>query len=102
MNGKEERNLLEKLKREVELNFDTQDRGRIVEEFQQGFDKNSLLLGCACCGIRAFQMNEVHYHSIPIIKLDLLQLNEERKLWFNVIPHPYQLYVSVYLSNSSK
>ena len=41
-------------------------------------------------------------HSIPIIKLDSLQLNEERKLWFNAIPHPYQLCVSVYLSNSIK
>lgn len=96
----EERNLLEELKREVEGNFDIRDRGRIVDEFQQCFDKDSLLLGCACCGIRAFQMNKVLYRPVPVAELDLLKLNEERKLLFYAISHPYQLCVSVYLSSS--
>ncbi|KZS03078.1 Uncharacterized protein APZ42_034286, partial [Daphnia magna] len=82
----EERNLLEELKREVEGNFDIRDRGRIVDEFQQCFDKDSLLLGCACCGIRAFQMNKVLYLPVPVAELDLLKLNEERQLLFYAIP----------------
>lgn len=96
----EERNLLDKLNREVELNFDNAVCGRIVDEFQQSFNKESLLLGCACCGIRAFQMSKVLYHQVPITELDLLQLNEERKVWFYALLHPYQLCVSVYLSSS--
>ncbi|KAK4031138.1 hypothetical protein OUZ56_024684 [Daphnia magna] len=98
----EERNLLEELKREVEGNFDIRDSGRIVDEFQQCFDKDSLLLGCACCGIRAFQMNKVLYLPVPVAELDLLKLNEERQLLFYAIPNPYQLCVSVYLSSSGK
>ena len=62
----EEKHLLEELNREVELNFDIAVCGRIVDEFQQSFNKESLLLGCACCGIRAFQMSKVLYHQVPI------------------------------------
>jgi hypothetical protein len=93
----EEINLLEELKRVVELNFDIVDCGRIVDEFQQCFNKDSLLFRCACCAIRAFQMNKVLYHPVPITELDLLQLNRERKVWFYAIPHPYKLCVKVYL-----
>ena len=65
----EEKQLIEKMKKEISNNFNTSTRGRIVDSFQSSFDKNAMLLGCAC-----FQ------------GLDLLQLNEENISLYSAIP----------------
>ena len=96
----EEKQLIEKLKKEISNNFNTSARGQIVDSFQNAFDKNAMLLGCACCGIREFQMGSVRYQQTHVRDLDLLQLNEENLSLYSAIPHPYQLCLSVYLSNS--
>lgn len=84
------------LKEEIESNLKPIHLGTIVEKFQAAFDKNRLLLGCASCGIREFQMGKVNYEGVNFEALDLLRLSDEQVNTFKQIPLPFNQCVSVY------
>ena len=98
----ERKEIIEELIKEIDDNYKVKSCGRIVDDFQSTFDKNAPLFGCACCGIREFQMGGVSYHQTHVRDLDVLRMNEEKIALYSSIPHPYKLALSVYISNSGK
>ena len=63
-----------------------------------------MLLGCASCGIREFPMfaqNKLH-HQTHVEDLKILKLTDKQITSLSAIHHPYQKYISFYLSNSGK
>jgi hypothetical protein len=93
---KQTKNAIRRLQEEIAANKNSSDLGAIVDKFQANFDKNSMLLGCACCGIRAFQMGSLKFEEIHIRNLALLRLTDAQTTSLLNIPQPYQRCISVY------
>ncbi len=87
---------IRRLQEEIAANLNSSDLGAIVDKFQTTFDKNAMLLGCACCGIRAFQMGSLKFEKIHIENLALLRLTDAQTTSLLNIPQPYQRCISVY------
>jgi hypothetical protein len=93
---KQTKNAIRRLQEEIAAYINSSDLGAIVGKFKANFDKNSMLLGCACCGIRAFQMGSLKFEEIHIRNLALLRLTDAQTTSLLNIPQPYQRCISVY------
>jgi hypothetical protein len=86
----------EQLLHELKDNLRNEDKGEIVDRFQQFFNTNALLVGCASCGIREFVMGKTTYHYIPVEQLSILLLTNEQIASYTSVPDQYKPVISVY------
>lgn len=70
--------LVLQLKEEI-ANLKPEDVSKILETFQWEFNKNANLVGCGCCGVRAYEMGTVKYHSVLVQNLQPLELTKLQK-----------------------
>ena len=72
------KSIINNLIKEIETNFSPSTRGDIFENYRSQMDSSSNLIGCASCGIRAFQMGNVIFCLWPIREVKCLLLNHEQ------------------------
>lgn len=65
---------------EIQAEICLADTERIVRQHNKDIDKKARLTVCAACGMRSFDMGNVHHHIQPVYELDILKCTEERTL----------------------
>lgn len=65
---------------EIENEFTIDDKGRIIRAFQKLIDLDALLISCASCGVRSFEMGDEKHYDSPLSDLDVLCYKEEQIL----------------------
>ena len=93
---------IESLRSEIQENFSPATRGPIFEKFQERINTRANLIGCASCGMRAFQMGDVKYKVRPVSEMKSLLLTAEQLLELQAIPIAYRAAVSAYTANDGK
>ena len=63
---------------EIEKEVTIADSQRIVGQHNSDTNKQAMLTACAACGMRAFDMGDIHHYMKPISQLDILKCTKER------------------------
>lgn len=88
--------LLENIKTEIEDNLDVEQKGKLMKNFQNDFDNNAKIMGCAACGMRQPQMGQIRYLRVRLEDLEMLQYSSEALAEFHNIPEEYRGAISSY------
>jgi hypothetical protein len=99
-NDMETRQKIESLRSEIEENFSPNMRGTIFEKYREKINTRADLIGCASCGMRAFEMGDVKFSFRPVPEMKSLLLNAEQMSELQAIPIQYRAAVSAYTSSN--